>query len=843
MRSIRPLTTHFLFLLILVLTACQQEPSPPLSPDEALASFELAPGIKVELVAAEPMVQDPVAITFDEAGRMWVVEMLGFMPDIDGTGEEDPVGRVSVLMDLDEDGQMDSSVVFLDSLVLPRAVAVVEGGALIAENIPLWYVEDTDGDLKADTKTLIDPEYGGRGLPEHSANGLWRGMDNWYYNAKSKYRYRMVDGEWIQDETEFRGQWGICHDNAGRLHYNYNWSQLHGDLVPPNYLDRNPHHSPTSGIDHGLTLDRRIYPIRSNTAVNRGYVPGTLDEEERLIEFASACAPFIYRGHALPDEFQGNAFVCEPTGNLIKRNIVRENGYMLSAQAAYADFEVLASTDERFRPISLASGPDGALYVVDMYRGIIQHGPYMTDYLREVTLNRKLDKPINMGRIWRIVSEDQAVPPATTLADASPEVLVEHLAHPNGWHRDMAQRLLVEQKNKSIIPQLEALVRNSDNPLGRLHALWTLSGLENEDPAVYFEALKAPDPHVQATAIRLLEKLAGQQPDIISRLSTVLIPDWKEAPALVQLQIALTAKHFEEAAAIDLLKEMALQMSSSPVMRDAILSSLENREYALLQAIYPELKTEDPKQAIFLEALATAITNKGIGREIAGLLNLLTKPEQEPQLGWRQSALLAGMANYSRTDSVKISLPRQPFIYEAMEAYDKVAQSRLNTLSQLLSWPGKPEVKEEDANAQPLAEVDRKQFALGRQQYLNVCSGCHGPDGGGIKRFAPPLRESEWVLGDEKRLSLILLHGMEGPVEVNGKSYNTPDILPVMPSFSTMDNVDLAAIMTYIRREWGHTADPVNAGTVGGIRYRSQGKITPWRVEELMKESSEEVID
>lgn len=841
MRSIKLFSICILLISCCLLAGCRQEPSPPLSPEEALASFKLAPGLKAELVAAEPLVQDPVTITFDEAGRLWVVEMLGFMPDIDGTGEEDPVGRVSVLMDTDADGQMDSSVIFMDSLVLPRAVAVVEGGALIAENIPLWFVEDTDGDLRADTKTLIDPEYGGRGLPEHSANGLWRGMDNWYYNAKSKYRYRRVNGEWVQEETEFRGQWGICHDNAGRLHYNYNWSQLHGDLVPPNYLSRNPHHAPTSGIDHGLTLDRRIYPIRSNTAVNRGYVPGTLDEQERLIEFASACAPFIYRGNALSEAFQGNAFVCEPTGNLIKRNIVHENGFMLSAAGAYADFEVLASTDERFRPISLASGPDGALYVVDMYRGIIQHGPYMTPYLREVTLNRQLDKPINMGRIWRIVPEEGKLPDATDLTGASVETLIETLSHPNGWHRDMAQRLLVERKDQDVIPALKEVVKQGANALGRLHALWTLSGLNNEDPEIYFTALADSDPQVQAAAIRLLEGLAAQQADIMPRLSVALIPNWESAPAVVQLQTALTAEHFSPEQSIPLLKDMALAKSSSPVMRDAILSSLTGQEYALLQALLPELNAEDPNQAIFLEALATAIANKADAQELAGVLALLH--HEDPALDWRESAMLAGLANYSIDDSSKIVLPGEPAIFAAAEQYDKVVQSRLNTLGGLLDWPGKPVVVNDATAAQPLSEVDRKQFALGRQQFLNVCSGCHGPDGGGIRRFAPPLRESEWVLGDEKRLSLILLHGMEGPLEVNGKSYDAPEILPVMPSFSTMDNGNLAAIMTYIRREWGHTADPVSAGTVGGIRYRSQGKVTPWKAEELMEVSVDDVID
>jgi hypothetical protein len=164
---------------------------------------------------------------------------------------------------------------------------------LIAEKFSLWLVRDLDGDLKADQKILIDSTYGGGGMVEHSPNGLWRGLDNWYYNAKSTQRYRPVNGEWIKQETEFRGQWGISHDNYGRLHYNYNWSQQSADLVPPNYLSRNPHHTPTTGIDHGLTLDRRIYLVRANPAANRGYIEGTLDEAERLREFTSASAPWF----------------------------------------------------------------------------------------------------------------------------------------------------------------------------------------------------------------------------------------------------------------------------------------------------------------------------------------------------------------------------------------------------------------------------------------------------------------------------------------------------------------------------------------------------------------------
>ena len=168
----------------------EEGPSPALSPSQELASFQIEPGLKLQLVAAEPMVQDPVVITFDEDGRLWVVEMRGFMPTIDGEGEDEPVGRISVLEDTNGDGKMDISTIYMDSLIMPRALALVPGGALVAENEALWLTQDLDGDLKADSKTLIDEEYAGSSLPEHSGNGLWRSMDNWYYNAKSRFRYR-----------------------------------------------------------------------------------------------------------------------------------------------------------------------------------------------------------------------------------------------------------------------------------------------------------------------------------------------------------------------------------------------------------------------------------------------------------------------------------------------------------------------------------------------------------------------------------------------------------------------------------------------------------------------------
>ncbi|MFH6602168.1 c-type cytochrome [Maribacter algicola] len=819
------LSVFILFGLVVLTLGCADEiePSPPLTPEEALASFVLADdNLQIELVASEPLVQDPVAMTFDEAGRLWVVEMLGFMTDIDGTDEQARTGRVSVLFDDDGDGKMDRGSIFLDSLVLPRAIALVKGGILVSENIPLWYAQDTDGDFKADSKVLIDSTYGGSGMPEHSANGLWRGLDNWLYNAKSKYRYKRVGDKWIKDETEFRGQWGIVHDDAGRLFYNYNWSQLHGDLVPPNALLRNKNHTPSSGIDHGLTLEREIFPIRSNTAVNRGYVPGTLDAQGRLLEFASACGPLVYRGNGLPDNYNGNAFVCEPTANLIKRNTIIEEGFMLSAKGIYDDREFLASTDERFRPISMASGPDGALYVVDMYKGIIQHGPYMSDYLRQVTLERKLDKPIHMGRIWRITKKGNTDNKIPDLSEADSKELVALLGNRNGWIRDTAQRILV-QKGDLIADDLEEVLENG-NPLAQLHALWTLEGLGLITPEVLLPVLDTGDPRVTATALRLMENMESNHVDVKRELEKFSVDRYEKAHPYLQMQMVLASHRVDSKTALETSKKFLARFGHLPVARDVVMSSLQDRELEMLTSILQNGAWEkyDQKNEIFVEMLATAIANSEKKSDFTVLLKIAEGNEhEEPE--WLAPAVVNGILNArGHNDSGKILLDSEAAVLRRKGVSE--------ALYKKLAWPGKP--KEEVVEATGF-EVDSDIYATGRQKYLNLCANCHGTQGEGMKRFAPPLKGSEWVLGEQYKLAMILLHGMEGPVTVKGKLYDIPDILPSMPSFSTLQNEDIAAIATYIRNSWGNSASPLESRTVGGIRFRTQGQITPWKASEL----------
>ncbi|MBV8252224.1 MAG: c-type cytochrome [Chitinophaga sp.] len=448
--------------------------APTLGGKEAIGHMQVDSGLEVQLVAQEPMVVAPVAMSFDPQGRMWVVEMMGFMPDTSGTGEDVPDGKVVILQDTNGDGVADKRTVFLDSLVLPRAICLIDSGILVATPPQLWYYE-----IKNDQpgkRTLVDDKYADGGNVEHQPNGLLRAMDNWIYSAKSDRRYRRINGKWVKENTHFRGQWGISQDDEGRLFYNNNSQNLLGDYFLPGMAANNPHQRDAAGFDEKIVRDNRVFPIRPNRGVNRGYVKGVLDDSGRLVSFTAACGPHIYRAMTLPYQYYGNAFVAEPAANLIKRDILLDSGVVVTGHEAYQDMEFLASTDERFRPVNITTGPDGTLYIVDMYRGIIQHKTYLTGYLKQQIASRQLTRPLNCGRIYRIVPKGQRVENHPLLLNR-PAKLIELLHDANGMRRDMAQQLIIDNHLVTLAPALRQMLQDTTQPLGQRHALWTLEGL------------------------------------------------------------------------------------------------------------------------------------------------------------------------------------------------------------------------------------------------------------------------------------------------------------------------------------------------------------------------------
>jgi hypothetical protein len=279
--------------------------SPVISPGESVKKMHLENGFAVKLVASEPLIAAPVAMTFDKDGRIWVLQMNDYMPDTVGTGEDKPTGKVVIISDMNGDGVMDDRKIFLDSLVLPRAICLVEDGLLVAEPPKLWYYKiENDKPVK---KTLVDSSYAEGGNVEHQANGLLRALDNWIYNAKSAKRYRKKGEKWLIEKTHFRGQWGISQDDNGRLFYNNNSENLLGDEFAPGLGANNKNQRRVTGFNNKIVPDNKVYPVRPTPGVNRGYMKGVLDDSLRLVNFTAACGPVIYNGNLFDKEFYGNA--------------------------------------------------------------------------------------------------------------------------------------------------------------------------------------------------------------------------------------------------------------------------------------------------------------------------------------------------------------------------------------------------------------------------------------------------------------------------------------------------------------------------------------------------------
>jgi len=555
--------------------------SPVLDAKTALQHMQTEDGMQVQLVAAEPQVFVPVAMTFDDKGRMWVVEMMGYMPDTTGAGEDMKNGKIVILEDSNHDGTIDSRKVFLDSLVLPRAICLVENGVLIAEPPKLWFVENNN-DVPG-KKTLVDDKYTEGGNVEHQPNGLLRAMDNWIYNAKSDKRYRKAGNKWLIEHTHFRGQWGISQDNYGRLFYNNNSENLLGDYFSPGLGAGNRQQRNVAGFDEHIVPDNRVYPIRATPGVNRGYMKGVLDDSLRLVNFTAACGPLIYRGGLLGEGFEGNAFVAEPSANLIKRDILTDSGYIVHGQQAYKGKEFLASTDERFRPVNLYTGPDGALYILDMYRGIIQHKTYLTPYLRNEIKTRHLTDPLNCGRIYRVMPANAKNVQAVTLPH-DPAALLLLLDHPNGWIRDRAQQLIVDNRYTTLIPQLRERLKKKGSPWGVLHALWTLEGLGQLQLTDIETVLRNSNPYLRVQALAAMPAvITPQQAGKVLELITPLQQSVLQAPSIAMLLPYL--KPVNPAAVSQLQTQLLHTYPNDRYVADALIGNMSGHEQELLDQV------------------------------------------------------------------------------------------------------------------------------------------------------------------------------------------------------------------------------------------------------------------
>ena len=809
-------------------------PAPMLSPEEALATFELPPGFEVELAASEPLINDPIQVVFDDVGRMWVVEWTAYMPDIDATNELNPICEIAVLTDTDGDGVMDERTVFLDGLKLPRSVAPTQGGALVILPPDLYFCRDTDGDGRADERIFIekvDPGLAGHRNPEHAVNGLLRTLDNRFHCANGGYSYEWTGEAFERVRHTGGGQWGIATDDMGRIFFNSNSDALRYDQYSSVYAVRNPNLPGPPGVKSQVVRDQKVYSSRVNPGINRGYQPHMLTEEGRLARTTGTCAPYIQRGDGLGPDVKGDVFVCEPCGNLVLRyELTEDERGVVRGEPARKESSFMTSTDERFRPVNIAGGPDGCIYIVDLYRGVLQHRNYVTSFLRRQVEERELETPLGLGRIWRVKRTGQVGAGGPKLSDASWDELALTLNHPNGWWRDRAQRVFVDEGggDEEAEAALHAHIARGPAPMGWVHGLWALDGLSATKEPEVLAALAHEDPRVVETGVRTGERhlKLGSKAVAKAMLKVAEGDDYK-----LRRQVGLSLGEGNSKAADAALVEFLAAYCGDEDLRRITFSGVGGRELELLSAWLErdDVLEKSDGRSRSLKDFARGIAREGKMQNIEGLVALVAEGCEE---NWQKGALCDGVQSARDKDKDKKPVPmlvsREPAGLMALEAEGDFLSKKFSGLKESLIWPGKPGVEIEEARE--LTEEESALYAHGADLYMGICAGCHQPSGRGEDGKGPPLRRSPFVLGEEGWLARVLMHGLGGEIKVMGKTWNQE-----MPALAGSDR-DIAGVLTYIRREWGHTAEPVSEETVAKVREASGDRQHSWTVEELKKE-------
>ncbi|WP_088340356.1 DUF7133 domain-containing protein [Robiginitalea sediminis] len=522
-------------------------PVAPLYPEASASKFLLQEGYRIEPVLTEPQIEQPGAIAFDGNGRMYVLELRTYMLTADSDGTLDPVSRISRWEDTDGDGTYETGGVFLDSLVFPRFVLPYGKDCILAmetnqDNV--YRYTDTDGDGRADKKELFTTRFGRFGNVEHQQAFLYYGMDNWLYSTVNAFRVRETPAGVIREPTGYnRAQWGITHDDDGKLWF------LGGASGLPSYFQFPIHYGNFEVEDQFADG----FEVPWGAPIGIADVQGGMDEVRQpggaLNRVTGSAGNDIFRGDRLPKELYGKLFYGEPVARIVRQANPEMSEGLTRLHNPYqeAQSEFLRSADPLFRPVDLTTAPDGTLYVTDMYHGIIQEGEWAQKgtYLRTKIEQYQLDKVIGLGRIWRLSHQDfprdQTKP---RMLDQSPAELLAYLGHPNGWWRDKAQQLIVLSGEASLAPDLEKIAFGGATLQARIHALWCLEGLGRLTPEAVRTLASDPSPRMRIQALRAGERLypKGQNPLMEPYLKALEDPNgevamqallslgWMEAP-------------------------------------------------------------------------------------------------------------------------------------------------------------------------------------------------------------------------------------------------------------------------------------------------------------------------
>lgn len=671
-------------------SAPELENSKPLAPKDERDTFQLIKGFKIELVTAEPNLIDPVSMSFDERGRMFVCEMRGY-PNGGVGGGTITSGRIRLLEDRDHDGVYETAHVFAEGLRFPMASLPWGKGVLVAVAPELVYLEDADGDGKAEKKTVL---YTGFDLAniQQLVNGLTWGLDGWVYGLAGSaggtvksaqkpdlpavtlrgrgFRFR-PDVPGSLEPTSGGGQYGLTRDAWGHWFVSTNSQHLRHIVLPDHALRRNPSlpvRATTLDIaEHGAACKVfRVSPFEKWRVERTRRRAGSPDAPRfattELVPggfVTSGTSPLLYDAELFPKEYRGSVFVCDPANNLILRDVLSDNGATYIARRGHEDREFLASTDNWFRPTWLTHGPEGALYVLDFYREVIE---------TPLSLPEDIKKRLNLesrgrGRIWRIAPD--GTPPfkdKPALHKANSAQLVKLLGHDNTWWRTTAQRLLLERRPSDAgQPLLEMLRRGTSAP-GRALALWTLQRLELLNDETLVAALKDAEPGVREQALRIVEERLPQTPTLLKPLGEIV----NDPSPRVRFQLAVTLGASDAVERLPLLAALLRQRDSDSWTQTAVLSSVGKQGDGLLLSLIDEGKKGGlPARSVSTaQALASLVGSSADDAELSRVFAKLTAGDKPVAL-WEvellteignglqaRSRALAGVRDRSRLQPI-----------------------------------------------------------------------------------------------------------------------------------------------------------------------------------------------
>jgi len=661
-------------LLLIVFFACNnpEKSSPPFSPNDALSTFQLPEGFRIELVASEPLIQDPTEIAFDEDGKMYVAQMEDYPAD------GDPTGRIMLLEDKDGDGFYESGTVFATGLPYVNGVMPWKGGVLITSAPDILFMKDTTGDGVADIKEVLVTGFAFTN-PQLRMSSLRYGLDNWIYGAYS----RSGGGKWYEEFRDKKGsalnfpqkpdqdlpaifpgtdyrflpdehkietaggmsQFGLSFDESGNRFTVWNNSHIRHVVIDSRYKNNNPFLN--------ISNDMASIATHGDAAPVYSVAKGRLDlHESEVGHFTSACGNCLYTGGLFKGDYANASFVCEPVSNLVHMDVLTPKGSTFEANRKEQEKEFLASTDSWFRPVNLTVGPDGAMYVVDFYRKLVEHPDWISmadekGFYTNAGILQESDffEGKDLGRVYRIVPNDFKTKDAKrpALSKASIEELVGYLDHPNKWWRTNAQRLLVDRQDKEAVSLINLSLSTERSSAGKIHSLWTLEGLKGLSKNRLLDALNDDDPIVRKQAIILAEKRIDDE-----EIFDVLIQMANDSDSFVQFQLALTLSNVtnNQPVVFDALSKIISGNMNDPWFQTAVLLGASENSLLWYESFKNfEAKDEQSKNGKyeFLNKTASIVGAKYQPKELSAFLEGISSVEDFGTIETSLDGLFSGM--------------------------------------------------------------------------------------------------------------------------------------------------------------------------------------------------------